>query len=211
MNESEGVGVGAGAEPVAEERAVSASGAAVEAILGVGAEPYCDSAGMPRLRLPTGTGEPEGRAPVRIGSGEMRAWVAELLYRTTGVVLSGREFADVGWILRGIAEKKRQPLECADAVERDPVLATVIAFIEDQREGGYSGTATELLKDLLYECERFGFLRRDDRRWPKSGGRLGYRLEVWKPSLEEAGVVHEFHRFSYQRVHTLFSKKFRRG
>ena len=150
-------------------------------------------------------GHPFGLDQERCGRGWPNCCIEQ------GDLLSGREFADVGWILRGIAEKKRQPLECADAVERDPVLATVIAFIEDQREGGYSGTATELLKDLLYECERFGFLRRDDRRWPKSGGRLGYRLEVWKPSLEEAGVVHEFHRFSYQRVHTLFSKKFRRG
>lgn len=190
--------------------------AAVKLVLRAGAEPFCDAFGILRLRRPQGLAD-EAAAPLSamipcrekqgdrgawpIRSRQTLAWIANLCHEQAQRPLTHRELDQVLLILEGKALENVRDAELDDVIEREPLLALLIALSEKHAE--WRGTATELLAALGRLAERQGVGIELDERWPKTAAHLTLELRNLQVWLHQAGIQYEFNRRKHERVHVL--------
>ena len=191
-------GKGSGRKTEAERRAW-ASTVAVDLVLKSGWVPYCDVTGEMRIRRPIVEGMQGNRPDFPLSSQEVPAWIAQLLYEAGQPLLSAREQTQALQVLRGMALKNEERVECPDVLEMDPVMATVRKFLEQYPM--WMGSMTQFLESLRDFGEEAGIMSKNDRRWPPNATHLSRHLKSRKRYLVEMGIVHDFTRYGCQRVH----------
>jgi len=193
------------AEPVGDREAPPPSGEdgatipLVELVLTTGAHPYCDVAGIPRLRRPS---DSRDFLPWPIRSRQVEAWVARLFYSHQGTLATQSEIRQVLLVLEGMASEnwERDPA-LEDVIEQEPVLTAVLELLSGQST--WEGTASNLFAELSQIAWRLGI--RPDRHpaWPADAPRLSSRLRELRGWLQRAGIEYLYHRSARQRTHFL--------
>ena len=141
-------------------------------------------AGQPCLRLP---GPPE--AVVALRSPRARSWLAAEAWRITGEVLSSGQvnqvlpiLEDFGW--NSIAEEPFGP-QLWQRIAVEPIVQSVLGFMEGRNFQEFHGSMTELLKGLTTEAQARGISM--GVRWPRIPAILSAILSEQKDLLAAVG------------------------
>jgi hypothetical protein len=170
-----------------------------------GAVPYCDLAGVARLKRPSDVPDADGAGglPPRLDSNEVRNWLANLHFQRTGECLSASRLRAARMVLEGMAADNVvcDAAGLEDAIEQDPVLAAVLELLGQR--ASWSGTAGALLCELNALAPGLGIRPASHPGWPADAVRLGAHLRQLKGWLKLAGIEYSFSRTAQQRTHTL--------
>ena len=162
-------------------------------------ELFCDSVGLPRIRLPT---VPNGNSeePWSLRTDRVRAWIAEFVWDRTSIILLDREIDRILNILEGKAwQDQRRDLELCEAIEQDSVLEAVLFYMES--EPLFEGTMTKFQRELAKAAKRAGLDVRS-KNWPKGAPQLSKRIGSVERFLTKAGI-------KVKRTHTSCERRLR--
>ncbi len=93
----------------------------------------------------------------------------------------------------------------ADLIEQDPVLHMLGVLIGAKSK--WLGTASALLDQLIIIGAETKSVMPNDPRWPKNAAQLSHHLRTARPLLDEMGIVYEFDRKEWKRLHILYEAK----
>ena len=161
-------------------------------------ELFCDTVGIPRIRLPTVIGH-AGEEPWKLRSDRVRAWIAEFVWERIAVILLDREIDRLLNILEGKAwQDQRRDLELCEAIEHDSVLEAVLVYMES--EPLFEGTMTKFQRELGKAAKRVGLDVRS-KNWPKGAPQLSRRIGSVERFLTKAGIkVERSHKSSERKL-----------
>ena len=170
----------------------------LQLLLESGAQPYCDVAGIPRLRRETDNAP---FLPWPIRSRQVEAWAANLYYRQNGQLIGRSELQQALLVLEGIAlENPEGDGEIDDVIEEEPVLTMLIVLLTDRNT--WEGTASQLLSELTQLAWSHGVNPDRHPAWPVDAARLSSRLRQLTPWLAKAEIIYSYERSAYQRKHS---------
>jgi len=116
--------------------------------------------------------------------------------------LTPRALKQAAQMLEGHALRHQQPIDIAQAAERNVVLEAILYFFSLRPEG-WQGTANRLLACLESMCEVDGLGWTKDRHWPKNGQCLTYQIGKLKRWLDDEGIVFFQWRCDHERRQVL--------
>ncbi len=93
----------------------------------------------------------------------------------------------------------------ADLIEQNPVLHMLGVLIGAKSK--WLGTASALLDQLIIIGAETKSVMPNDPRWPKNAAQLSHHLRTARPLLDEMGIVYEFDRKEWKRLHILYEAK----
>ena len=93
----------------------------------------------------------------------------------------------------------------ADLIEQDPVLYMLGVLIGAKSK--WLGTASALLDQLIIIGAETKSVMPNDPRWPKNAAQLSHHLRTARLLLDEMGIVYEFDRKEWKRLHILYEAK----
>ena len=167
-------------------------------LLDRGAQPYCDVAGIPRLRRAM---DNTPFLPWPIRSRHVEAWAANLYYCQTGQLVTRSELQQALLVLEGIAlENPEADREIEDAIEEEPLLTMLMVLLTDRNT--WEGTASQLLSELTQLAWGHGVNPDRHPAWPVDAARLSSRLRQLTDWLAKAGIVYTYERSAHQRKHS---------
>ena len=108
-------------------------------------------------------------------------------------------------ILEGMAMENELKTDPADLIEQDPVLHMLGVLIGAKSK--WLGTASALLDQLIIIGAETKSVMPNDPRWPKNAAQLSHHLRTARPLLDEMGIVYEFDRKEWKRLHILYEAK----
>lgn len=161
-------------------------------------ELFCDSVGLPRIRLPP-VPDHKSEEPWSLRSDRVRAWIAEFVWKRTAIILLDREIDRILNILEGKAwQDQRRDLELCEAIEQDSVLEAILVYMES--EPLFEGTMTKFQRELAKAAKRAGLDVRS-KNWPKGAPQLSRRIGSVERFLAKAGIkVVRSHKSSERRL-----------
>lgn len=161
-------------------------------------ELFCDSVGIPRIRLPP-VRNSTGEEPWPLRSDRVRAWIADFVWERAAIILLDREIDRILNILEGKAwQDQRRDLELCEAIEQDSVLEAVLVYMES--ETLFEGTMTKFQHELAKAAKRAGLDVRS-KNWPKGAPQLSRRIGSVERFLTKAGIrVDRSHKSSERRI-----------
>lgn len=161
-------------------------------------ELFCDTVGLPRIRLPTIPNR-TAEEPWKLRSDRVRAWIAVFIWERAQIILLDREIDRILNILEGKAWlDQRRDLELCEAIEQDSVLEAVLVFMES--EAVFEGTMTKFQRELAKTAKRAGLDVRS-KNWPKGAPQLSRRIGSVELFLNKAGIkVERSHKSSERKL-----------
>jgi hypothetical protein len=164
---------------------------ALERILASRPDLYINVVGQPTIRIPIVSERPQ-RDTWPLHSNRVKAWIAELVWAQSGIVLAEREIERVVMVLVGKAwHDLRNDVELTEAMDEDPLLEALMIFMHEHAIFDKSSTT---LKASLDQVARSSGLDTKDRLWPKAAPQLSRGIEELKPLLKRAGITAELGR-----------------
>lgn len=171
---------------------------ALRLILAEQPELFCDIVGHPRIRLPPIRDHPV-EEPWSIRSPRVRAWIADLFFQHSKLLLHDREIDRILNVLEGMAwHEQPRDFELSVAVDQDSLLEAILLFMEQKIR--FEGTMTNFKTELTRLAKNAGLYIKH---WPKGPPQLSKRIRQLEPLLEKAEITVERTRGSLARRFTI--------
>ncbi len=135
----------------------------------------------------------------------MSAWLARMVYDAKLPPLTRNQQTQAVLILEGMAMENELKTDPADLIEQDPVLHMLGVLIGAKSK--WLGTASALLDQLIIIGAETKSVMPNDPRWPRNAAQLSHHLRSARPLLDEMGIVYEFDRKEWKRLHILYEAK----
>jgi len=152
---------------------------------------YVNLVGQPYIELPL-IAKADKRKPYPIKHRRVVADLAGFVWKKGGLMPSRSAIGVILRILESKAwENERSAPNIQDAMDEDPLLESVLIYLElPEIDGSFHGTCTKLLNELEKRTKKYGCDIRH-KSWPKGATQLSKRLKALESVLNQAGFALE--------------------